>query len=180
MLETALENVVSKYSRHLEIIKPALEMLLQQVSIFPQSISPCQQKVSNLLFQVEANPETNGLRRLLAVKKSLAEFEQNVELVSKVSLFLFHYSSSSRSTLNAEAYVVTSGEMLFLDIQDLFGIGSLFSVSEKNTLDLHLWLTKKIIVLTWFFWSHFVAILQRLAFFIIYQESSNQTLMKCY
>ena len=96
MLETALENVVSKYSRHLEIIKPALEMLLQQVSIFPQSISPCQHKVSNLLFQVEANPETNGLRRLLAVKKSLAEFEQNVELVSKVSLFLFHHSSSSR------------------------------------------------------------------------------------
>ena len=32
VLETALENVVSKYSRHLEIIKPALEMLLQQVS----------------------------------------------------------------------------------------------------------------------------------------------------
>jgi len=63
VLETALENVVSKFSRHLEIIKPALDMLLQQV---------------------EANPETNGLRRLLAVKKSLAEFEQNVELVSKV------------------------------------------------------------------------------------------------
>ena len=103
----------------------------------PQSITPCQHKGSNLLFQVEANPETNGLRRLLAVKKSLAEFEQNVELVSKVSLFLFHYSSSSRSTLNAEAYVVTSGEMLFLDIQDLFGIGSLFSVSEKNTFLLH-------------------------------------------
>ena len=37
-----------------------------------------------LLQQIEANPETNGLRRLLAVKKSLAEFEQNVELVSKV------------------------------------------------------------------------------------------------
>lgn len=63
VLETALENVVNKFSRHLHIIKPALEMLLQQV---------------------EANPETNGLRRLLAVKKSLAEFEQNVELVSKV------------------------------------------------------------------------------------------------
>ena len=62
VLETALENVVAKFSRHLHIIKPALEMLLQQV---------------------EANPETNGLRRLLAVKKSLAEFEQNVELVSK-------------------------------------------------------------------------------------------------
>ena len=32
VLETALENVASKYSRHLEIIKPALEMLLQQVT----------------------------------------------------------------------------------------------------------------------------------------------------
>ena len=63
ILETALENVVQKFRRHLQIIKPALEMLLQQI---------------------EANPETNGLRRLLAVKKSLAEFEQNVELVSKV------------------------------------------------------------------------------------------------
>merc|ERR1719154_787160 len=63
VLETALENVVSKYSRHLQIIKPALEMLLQQV---------------------EQNPETNGLKRLLAVKKSLAEFEQNVEHVMKV------------------------------------------------------------------------------------------------
>jgi len=33
------------------------------------------------LFQ---NPETEGLKRLLAVKKSLAEFEQNVEHVMKV------------------------------------------------------------------------------------------------
>ena len=30
-METALENVVNKFSRHLQIIKPALEMLLQQV-----------------------------------------------------------------------------------------------------------------------------------------------------
>ena len=63
ILETALENFVQKFRRHLQIIKPALEMLLQQI---------------------EANPETNGLRRLLAVKESLTEFEQNVELVSKV------------------------------------------------------------------------------------------------
>ena len=33
VLETALENVVAKFSRHLEIIKPALEMLLQQVIV---------------------------------------------------------------------------------------------------------------------------------------------------
>merc|ERR1712130_662782 len=62
MGENALENVVRKFRRHLQIIKPALEMLLQQI---------------------EQNPETNGLKRLLAVKKSLAEFEQNVEHVMK-------------------------------------------------------------------------------------------------
>ena len=83
VLETALENVVSKFSRHLEIIKPALEMLLQQVV----EIMFILQYFSHYLPQVEANPETNGLRRLLAVKKSLAEFEQNVELVSKVIKF---------------------------------------------------------------------------------------------
>lgn len=63
ILENALENIVRKFRRHLQIIKPALEMLLQQI---------------------EQNPETNGLKRLLAVKKSLAEFEQNVEHVMKV------------------------------------------------------------------------------------------------
>lgn len=63
ILENALEYVVQKYRRHLQIIKPALEILLEQI---------------------ESNPETNGLKRLLAVKKSLAEFEQNVELVRRV------------------------------------------------------------------------------------------------
>merc|ERR1712179_310594 len=63
ILENALENVVRKFRRHLQIIKPALEMLLEQI---------------------EKNPETNGLKRLLAVKKSLAKFEQSVELVIKV------------------------------------------------------------------------------------------------
>ena len=41
ILETVLEFVVQKFRKHLEIIKPALEMLLHQV---------------------EANPETNCLR----------------------------------------------------------------------------------------------------------------------
>jgi hypothetical protein len=31
ILENALENVVRKYRRHLQIIKPAMEMLLQQI-----------------------------------------------------------------------------------------------------------------------------------------------------
>ena len=40
VLESALESVVGKFRRHLQIIKPALEMLLQEV---------------------EHNPETGGL-----------------------------------------------------------------------------------------------------------------------
>ena len=72
-------------SRHLHIIKPALEMLLQQVG----RRDATEHYQQPWFHQVEANPETNGLRRLLAVKKSLAEFEQNVELVSKE---IFHFS----------------------------------------------------------------------------------------
>ena len=49
--------------RHLRIKRPALEMLLQQI---------------------EQHPETTGLKRLLAVKKSLLEFEQRVEFVVRV------------------------------------------------------------------------------------------------
>jgi len=63
VLESALESVAGKFRRHLQIIKPALEMLLQEV---------------------EHNPETGGLKRLLAVKKSLAEFELKVESMMKV------------------------------------------------------------------------------------------------
>ena len=37
-----------------------------------------------LLQQIEQQPETMGLKRLLAVKKSLLEFEQRVEQVMKV------------------------------------------------------------------------------------------------
>ena len=37
-----------------------------------------------ILQQIEANPETNGLKRLLAVKKSFAEFEQKVEHYAKI------------------------------------------------------------------------------------------------
>ena len=51
------------FRRHLRIKKPALEMLLQQI---------------------EQSPETTGLKRLLAVKKSLLEFEQRVEQVVRV------------------------------------------------------------------------------------------------
>ena len=60
ILETALEFIVKKFKRHMKIKRPALEMLLQQI---------------------EHHPETTGLKRLLAVKKSLLEFEQRVEHV---------------------------------------------------------------------------------------------------
>jgi len=63
VLEAALDHVVRKFGRHLQIIKPSVEMILQQI---------------------EANPETNGLKRLLAVKKSFSEFEQKVEHYAKI------------------------------------------------------------------------------------------------
>jgi len=63
ILENALYNIVKKFKRHLEIIKPALDMLLQQIA---------------------QDPTTNNLRRLLAFRKSLSEFEQNVAQCMKV------------------------------------------------------------------------------------------------
>ena len=63
ILENALHNIVKKFKRHLEIIKPALDMLLQQIA---------------------QDPTTHNLRRLLAFRKSLSEFEQNVAQCMKV------------------------------------------------------------------------------------------------
>ena len=59
----ALIDTYLSVRRHLRIKRPALEMLLQQI---------------------EQHPETTGLKRLLAVKKSLLEFEQRVEFVVRV------------------------------------------------------------------------------------------------
>ena len=56
-------DIYLDFRRHLRIKRPALEMLLQQI---------------------EQHPETTGLKRLLAVKKSLLEFEQRVEFVVRV------------------------------------------------------------------------------------------------
>ena len=76
-----------KFGRHLQIIKPSVEMILQQI---------------------EANPETNGLKRLLAVKKSFAEFEQKVE----------HYAKILRNILaddeDMRRYLISSLQKLFL------------------------------------------------------------------
>ena len=63
ILESCLSNVTKKFKRHLEIIKPALDVLLQQIAI---------------------DPATYNLRRLLAFRKSLSEFEQNVSQCLKL------------------------------------------------------------------------------------------------
>ena len=42
-------------------------------------------KCCQILTKCGQDPETNGLKRLLAVKKSLSEFEQRVEHVRKVN-----------------------------------------------------------------------------------------------
>jgi len=63
ILENVLENVVGKFRKHLQTIKPALEILLQQIV---------------------RNPKIRGLKKLLAVKKGLTEFEQFVDRVMRV------------------------------------------------------------------------------------------------
>ena len=63
VLETALEHVVKKFRRHFSIIKPALEMLLQQT---------------------EENPVTSALKKLLAVKNSLAQFDKSLGHTIKI------------------------------------------------------------------------------------------------
>lgn len=61
--------------------KPALELFLQQIEQVITSVcfGP---KIALYLPQ---DPETNGLKRLLAVKKSLLEFEQRIDRVMKVT-----------------------------------------------------------------------------------------------
>jgi len=63
VLEKAIESVVEKFRKHLQIIKPALNLLLQEI---------------------EEHAETEGLKKLLAVKKSLAQFQQKVHSVIRV------------------------------------------------------------------------------------------------
>ena len=63
ILELALEHVTQKFKKHIEVIRPALEFFLEQV---------------------ELDPESSGLRKLLAVKKYLTKFLQNVQHVMKV------------------------------------------------------------------------------------------------
>ena len=63
VLECCLDHITKKFKRHLEIIKPALDVLLQQIA---------------------QDPATYNLRRLLAFRKSLSEFEQNVSQCLKL------------------------------------------------------------------------------------------------
>jgi len=57
ILESSLDNVVKKFKRHLELMKPALDALLHKIA---------------------EDPGTHNLRNLLAFRKSLSEFEQKV------------------------------------------------------------------------------------------------------
>ena len=63
ILEKALESIMKKFRKNLKLIKPPL---------------------TNLLSMIETNPNINGLKMLLALKKSLSHFQQSVENVSKV------------------------------------------------------------------------------------------------
>ena len=58
VLEQVLSNISSRFSRHVWLTKPALELLLLQIS---------------------QDPSGSMLRRLLAFRKSLGEFESGVQ-----------------------------------------------------------------------------------------------------
>ena len=62
VLEHALNNITSWFSRHVWLTKPALELLLQKITQFPSGLM---------------------LRRLLAFRKSLGEFELSVNQVKR-------------------------------------------------------------------------------------------------
>ena len=57
VLDNAFQTINEKYRKHLKIIKPALDQLL---------------------IMVEENHQASGLKELMAVKKSLSQFEQNM------------------------------------------------------------------------------------------------------
>merc|ERR1719228_871908 len=54
VFEKAIESIVDKFRKHLKIMKPAMRLLLQEI---------------------EGNAETEGLKKLLAVKNSLAQLQ---------------------------------------------------------------------------------------------------------
>ena len=88
VLEIAFESVINKFRRHIKIKKPALEMLLQQI---------------------ELNPETSGLKRLLAVKKSLLDFEQRVEHARKVVQHLLEDDEDMSALLMTSPHLDRAG-----------------------------------------------------------------------
>ena len=75
VLDKALQTVSDKYKKHLKIIRPALDQLLKMV---------------------EENHEASGLKELLAVKKSLSQFEHNIQNVkTEINLFSKELSNES-------------------------------------------------------------------------------------
>ena len=66
VLEQVLSNISSRFSRHVWLTKPALELLLLQIS---------------------QDPSGSMLRRLLAFRKSLGEFESGVQQGGYINWF---------------------------------------------------------------------------------------------
>ena len=62
IMEKCFESIFTKFRKRLTLIKPPLETLVQQI---------------------ESKPDITGLKKLLAVKKSVVQFQQDVEIVHK-------------------------------------------------------------------------------------------------
>ena len=103
ILEKALESIMKKFRKNLKLIKPPL---------------------TNLLNMIETNPNINGLKMLLALKKSLSHFQQSVENVSKV---LKYWIIEKENIGNFCKKVIGSDDLeqildfFFADIEEIVG-----------------------------------------------------------
>lgn len=106
MLETALSVTVQKFERHLRVLSPAVDLLLQQIA---------------------ENPNSNMLRRLLAVKKSLGDFESNVLNLSRILQGLLSndedliglYLTQKRAKISEHEEVELLLESYLSDLEDI-------------------------------------------------------------
>jgi len=106
VLESALSVTLAKFERHMALLNPAVELLLHQISADPNSIM---------------------LRRMLAVKKSLGDFENNVLNVTKIIQGLLNndedlvglYLTNTQRKVDEHAEVELLLEFYLADLEEI-------------------------------------------------------------
>lgn len=114
VLDNALHTVISKFNRHLNMIKPIFNVLLEETV---------------------ASPSDKILRRILAFKKSLMSFENNVMFIEEaINSFLasdkdmssLYLSEKRDASEHEEVELLLEGYRLDLKVSENSLLGSLF------------------------------------------------------